>query len=300
MFVENPVNNYFTNPFFIAEVKDNKDPDYNYRVKVKIEGLHDNIADNDLPWAARLDSSFLGIKDDTSIKHCLPEKNSKVLVLCVANDPNSLVYLGNIYKKVDNVSPKEDDPYLKTWGIYGKEKQFIGLDKVQKAFELLMNGDLDLVIDRANHITIHVKEDVKIECKKAEVKVTESAKITTGQVAQNRIYEEATKKPKKNEDNSKGNTSVEITKEKAIVKCGDNSTITLEKKKATIDTKDTTITGNLKVEGEVKCQKNVKVDGNVESKKEVKARATTLTKHTHKVNNVKGGESTKTSTIGMG
>ena len=263
MFVENPVDNYFTNPFFIATVKDNKDPDYNYRVKVKIEGLHDNIADGDLPWAARLDSTFLGIKDDTSIKHCLPEKDSKVLVLCIANDPNSLVYLGSLYKKVDNVSPKEDDLYLKTWGIYGKDKQFIGLDKVQKAFELLMNGDLDLVIDRANHLTIYVKEDVKIECKKAEVKVTESAKITTGKVAENRIYEEPTKKPNENNDDSKDNTSVEITKEKAIVKCGDSSTITLEKKKATIDTKDTTITGNLEIKGKTKCKAGLTADGNV-------------------------------------
>lgn len=289
MFIENPSDNYFTNPLFIAEVKDNKDPDYNCRVKVKIEGLHDKISDSDLPWAARLDSSFLGIKDESPIRHCIPEVKSKVLVLCVGNDPNSLVYLGVLHKKIDNVSPEEDDPYLKTWGIYGKKKQFIGLDKVQKAFELLLNGDLDIVVDYAQNITIRAKEAIKVECKTAEIKVTKSAKITTGKISEDRIYEETTKDPSEFNDDSKNNISVEINKEeeKATIKCGDKSTITLEKQKATIDTKDTTITGNLKVEGEVKCEKNVKVDGNVDSNKqitakvEVKAQSTTLTRHRH-------------------
>lgn len=308
MFIENPVDNYFTNPLFIAEVKDNKDPDYNCRVKVKIEGLHDKISDGDLPWAARLDSTFLGIKDETAIRHCIPEVKSKVLVLCVGNDPNSLVYLGVLHKKIDNVSPKEEDPYLKTWGIYGKEKQFIGLDKVLKAFELLLNGDIDLVVDKAKKLIIHVKESVNIECKTAEIKVTESAKITTGKVAEDRIYEETTKDPKDHKDDSKDNTSVEITKEKAIVKCGDKSTITLEKQKATVDTKDTIITGDLKVEGEVKCEKDVKVEGkvdvnkdikakgSVESKKEVKVNSTTLTKHKHHYSWTKGAGNSDTQT----
>ncbi|MBR2245922.1 MAG: hypothetical protein IJ880_02650, partial [Bacilli bacterium] len=99
---------HFENPFFIGTVEDNKDPTNNYRVKVRINILHpDNITTDQLPWAAKVDSSFMGI-DSSSILHSVPEVGSKVLVLAIGNDPNSLVYLGCLYKNTDSTPSGND------------------------------------------------------------------------------------------------------------------------------------------------------------------------------------------------
>ena len=168
--------NSFNNPFFIGEVVDNNDPKCSYRVKVKIEGLHKGIPNDKLPWAAKVDSSFLGVKDETAYAHSVPLVGSKVLVLAIANDPNSLVYLGCIYKNVEGLTPSGDE-YLQNWGIYGKDNQFVGLDKINKCFKMLMNGDIDIEINQAKNVTVKVKENITVECTNAEVKVKESAKV---------------------------------------------------------------------------------------------------------------------------
>lgn len=171
--------NTFTNPFFIGKVEDNKDPTFNYRIKVRIEKLHNEIGSIDqLPWAARVDSTFLGMKDNTAEKHVVPVVGSEVLLVAIGNDPNSLVYLGSLYKKVDGVTPEEDDDYLQNWGIYGKDGHFIGLNKVETAFQLLMKGELDILVDQARNITIKAKNNIKIECESANVKATKDVNVT--------------------------------------------------------------------------------------------------------------------------
>ena len=77
--------NSFTNPFNVATVVDNQDPQYNYRIKVRIPILHDNIMNEYLPWATKVDGSLMGFGGTVNF-HSVPEIGSKVLVLFVNND----------------------------------------------------------------------------------------------------------------------------------------------------------------------------------------------------------------------
>lgn len=150
--------NHFENPFFIATVVDNNDPTLNYRVKVRINILHDSIrSDEELPWAAKLDSSFMGM-DGTHSLHSVPEVGSKVLVITVANDPNSLLYMGCLYKKSDS-TPNGDD-YLNAYGIYNKDGEYIKLDKIQKLLELIWTGKIN--INKITEMNITVNGNVNL------------------------------------------------------------------------------------------------------------------------------------------
>ncbi|MBO4622547.1 MAG: hypothetical protein J5691_01535 [Bacilli bacterium] len=149
---------HFENPFFIGTVVDNKDPTNNYRVKVRINHLHDTIdKDENLPWAAKVDSSFMGM-DSSSISHSVPEVDSKVLVLAVGDNINSLVYLGCLYKKTDS-TPTNDD-YLNCYGIYDKNGNYIKLDKIKKLLELIWEGTIN--IDKVKEMTITVNGNVNL------------------------------------------------------------------------------------------------------------------------------------------
>lgn len=152
--------NKFENPLFIGTVEDNNDPTFNYRVKVRIENIHNQfITTEQLPWAAKLDTSFMGIGDDQDLCHAVPEIGTKVLVLAIGNDINSLLYLGCLYKKT---AQTPNDRYLSTYGIYRKDGQFIGVDKIQKLFQLLFDGDIE--IDKIHNMTIKVTTKTKLEC----------------------------------------------------------------------------------------------------------------------------------------
>lgn len=160
------IDNHFENPLFIASVEDNNDPTFNYRVKVRIPFLHpESITTEQLPWAARLDSTFMGIGDEQDLNHAIPEIGTQVLVLAVGNDINSLIYLGCLYKKT--AQTPSDNKYLDTYGIYRKDGQFIGVDKVQKLFQMLFDGDID--INKVGNITINAKSNVNITCNSANI-----------------------------------------------------------------------------------------------------------------------------------
>lgn len=141
-----PNKHTFHNPFFVGTVISNADPSYSYRVKVRIPELHPaSIADKDLPWAAKVDSSFLGVKPDSNILHSVPEVGSKILILSIANDPNSLVYLGSLYTH-QNSTPG-GNKYSETYGMYTKDGDFIGVEKIKNVFHMIWNGDLTFDVE---------------------------------------------------------------------------------------------------------------------------------------------------------
>lgn len=172
-----PIDNHFENPLFVAKVEDNNDPTFNYRVKVRIPNLHpeDTITTEQLPWAARLDSTFMGIGDEQDLKHAIPEVGTQVLVLAVGNDINSLLYLGCLYKKTPQTP--SDNKYLDTYGVYRKDGQFIGVDKIQKLFQMLFDGDIE--VDKVHNIKVNASEDITIVCNNSKVTMNGQADITT-------------------------------------------------------------------------------------------------------------------------
>ena len=141
MFIDSKPSESFENPFFIGTVEDNKDPTFNYRVKVRIDQVHPNtVSTAELPWAAKVDASFMGMGSSAEM-HAIPEVGSQVLVLAIGNNINSLVYLGCLYRK-DN-TPSGDD-YINNYGIYTKNGEFIGVEKIKGVFHMIWNGDLTL------------------------------------------------------------------------------------------------------------------------------------------------------------
>lgn len=158
------VDDELTNPLFVATVEDNKDPTFNYRVKVRIPDIHpDIIKTEELPWAARLCNSFMGVGDEQDLDHAIPEVGTQVLVLAVGNNLNSLVYLGNLYKKT--AQTPTDDRYLNTYGIYRKDGQFIGIDKIKKLFQMLFDGDIE--VDKVHNIKVNATDNITVNCKSA-------------------------------------------------------------------------------------------------------------------------------------
>lgn len=164
------------NPFFIGTVEDNNDPTFNYRIKVRIPDLHPaTITTQQLPWAARVDTAFMGMSDTGDLDHKIPEVGSKVLILAMGNDLNSLLYIGNLYKKT-TLTPTNED-YLNTYGIYRANGQFIGIDKIKKLFQMLFDGDIN--IDKVKNMTIKISNAVKIECQTANITAINSITIDT-------------------------------------------------------------------------------------------------------------------------
>lgn len=164
------------NPFFIGTVEDNNDPTFNYRIKVRIPDLHPaTITTQQLPWAARVDTAFMGMSDNGDLDHKIPEVGSKVLILAIGNDINSLLYLGCLYKKT-NITPTSES-YLNTYGVYRANGQFIGVDKIQKLFQLLFDGDI--IIDKIIRMTVKVSNSINIECQTANIKAVNSVTIDT-------------------------------------------------------------------------------------------------------------------------
>lgn len=141
MFINSKPSESFENPFFIGTVEDNKDPTFNYRVKVRIDQVHPNtVSTAELPWAAKVDASFMGMGSSAEM-HAIPEVGSQVLVLAIGNNINSLVYLGCLYKK-DNTPG--GDAYINNYGIYTRNGEFIGVEKIKGVFHMIWNGDLTL------------------------------------------------------------------------------------------------------------------------------------------------------------
>lgn len=148
----------FENPFFIGTVEDNKDPTSNYRIKVRIDQIHPKeITTEQLPWAAKVDASFLGM-GSSAVLHSIPEIGSQVLILAIGNNINSLIYLGCLYKKTD--STPDGDDYLNTYGIYDKDGNYIKLDKIQKLLELVWTGKIN--IDKVKEMNITVNGNVNL------------------------------------------------------------------------------------------------------------------------------------------
>ena len=152
------IKNRFATPFSVATVVDNNDPENSYSVKVRIDMIHDNIPDDQLPWAARVGPTFMGF-GDADIDHAIPEVGTKVLTIFIANDPNSILYLGSLYKK-NPVTPT-GDPYLGSYGIYTKKGEFIGIDKINTTFKMVYEGKID--ISKITEATISINGPMTIK-----------------------------------------------------------------------------------------------------------------------------------------
>lgn len=154
-----------TNPFFVAKVEDNNDPTGNYRVKVRIPQVHHtNISTANLPWAAKLGTSFLGSGGSGS-NHCIPEVGSEVLVIAVGNNLNSLIYIGILCHK-ESVTPS-GGAYGGSYGIYMANGQFLGVDKITQTLQMIYEGHIN--VDKILDGKINISDKLEVTCPKINI-----------------------------------------------------------------------------------------------------------------------------------
>ena len=149
------------NPYFVADVINNQDPTGNYRIKVRIPQIHDDIKDENLPWAAKLGPSFLGLNGSYT-NHSVPEIGTKVLILAVGNNLNSIIYLGILCKNENQGASGE--AYAGTFGIYTASGEFIGVNKITKTLQLIYEGHIN--IDNILDAQIKVSDKISVTCPK--------------------------------------------------------------------------------------------------------------------------------------
>lgn len=270
------------NPFFIGTVVDNDDPTKNYRVKVRLPKIHDKIKDADLPWAARVDRAFRGIESKTpsskgpsdnnesstggkeqgqeeeskkkkapKFDHCVPEKGTKLLVLAIQNDVNSLVYMGALYKKTD-YTPEDDEKYLGTYGIYANEDQFIGIDETGDENEIKVHFIGHIDVDKIKHAYVQAEEDIIVTTKKnIAIETTGEANILV--LCKNGTLEVDCK-----------NLTATV-EEKAEIKCKELNAEAEEK--ATVKAKKIKLDGDVEITGKLEVKKSVKAEEEVTSGK---------------------------------
>lgn len=291
------------NPFFVGTVVDNKDPTRNYRVKVRLPQIHSKISDADLPWAARVDRAFRGMFSDTpkadgpgkgkesknddkkskkktppKFDHCVPEVGTKVLVLAIQNDVNSLLYLGAVYKKTD-YTPTDEKKYLNTYGIYADEEQFIGIDLTgDEENKAIMNFIGDVSVDKVKKVDVKAEKDITVTTK-TNIKETAEETITIGANKKVTIQIQKGQSDKEGESN---NESGDI-----IITVNQDGNINIKSTKITLEG-EVEIKGKMKVTGDITAEKTITATQDITSKAnvsalEVKAKngAVKLSTHTH-------------------
>ena len=95
-------------------------------------------------------------------------------MLAIGNDPNSLVYLGVLYKKTPQTPA--DNKYLDTYGVYRKDGQFLGIDKIARIFKMLFDGDIE--VDKVHNIKINVTDAVTVICNQANITSDGATNVT--------------------------------------------------------------------------------------------------------------------------
>jgi phage baseplate assembly protein gpV len=255
---------YTRNPFYIATVEDNADPNNSYRVKVRIPEVHpESITTEELPWAGKVDMSFMGTGDTQDIHHSIPEVGTQVLVLAIQNNINSLIYLGCLYRKTPQTP--EGEQYGGTYGVYRKDGQFIGVDKITSIFKMLFDGDIE--VDRVNNIKIKAKNEINIECSMANITAKNDINVKCNNatlVADKNINAEcnnATVKVKETAKLDCKNANL-TAKENVNVDCKTSNI--KASSNINIDSPKTNISGDVGVNGNISTTGNMSISGSTD------------------------------------
>lgn len=253
---------YTRNPFYIATVEDNIDPNNSYRIKVRIPDIHpDTIDTSELPWAGKVDMSLMGMGDTQDLHHAIPEVGTQVLVLAIQNNINSLLYLGCLYRKTPQTP--EGEQYGGTYGVYRKDGQFIGVDKITSIFKMLFDGDIE--VDRVNNIRVKAKNEINIECSMANITAKNDINVKCNNatlIANKDIIAECTTATLSVKETTKVDckNAYLTAKNNADVEC--NRSNIKASSTVTIDSPKTNILGDVNISGSTVISGNTNIGGN--------------------------------------
>lgn len=177
------------NKKYLGIVIDNKDPDKNRRVKIRIRELHRGIEDADLYWV-KADIGFgIGGNYPGVGSIGLPPIGSKVWVECLDNMGASMKIVGPAYQKDDKTDELETDDYdaygfIDTAGnkvFISPEEKTIEVEHVTGTkIKILPNGAIEII--SAQNVNVEANGVLNLRGQTVNIDGTSSVNIKGGVV----------------------------------------------------------------------------------------------------------------------
>lgn len=171
--------------FYRAMVEDNNDPKEYGRVKLRIEGIHDDISVNELPWAEVAGGTDFGLIDEVGVSSIL-EKGTMVWCFLNYDDPNYPVVFA-VVKGVNDISSVAKSSYTNITTIKTKCGHIIELNNsggsekievkhktgskivIQPDGTILLDSVSDIVHNTANNYEINAGGNYKVTASRIDL-----------------------------------------------------------------------------------------------------------------------------------
>ena len=170
------------NRHYLAKVVDNNDPLKLFRLKFRIQGLHRNITDSNLPWTAPINASLQGNNSIGSIN--IPVLGSEIIVYFV--DDYTPITLGTISRVGNQNQELISTNYPNCYGFVdrGGNKWFVNTDTNECSFThqtgttIKISGSGEVQVQSAGKISLESQQNInlksasniEIECAQFSVK----------------------------------------------------------------------------------------------------------------------------------
>lgn len=145
-------------------VVDNKDPDKNFKVKVRIKGLHnDSVSADNLVWSEVISSTTFGLNQGVGISSVL-QVGTWVWVFLEDDNPNRPIVFGVVTGNGDSeTSLQDDNAYGSTQVIKTKSGHFISLGDVegQTSITIHHTSGSEIKMDNDGNIFVTCKKDAQ-------------------------------------------------------------------------------------------------------------------------------------------
>lgn len=176
----------FAAAYFEGLVVNNNDPKKGRRIQFRIKGMHDDVPDENLPWARCLMQSDRGATATVGSVY-VPVVGASVVIRFQNGDPQYPVYSGSVISTV-NVPPlfQENYPERSGW-ILGNATHFY-VDETTNVLHahhrgttvtIEENGKVVISVADASDITVTAESTIQIG-KGSTVSIAEDSNITVG------------------------------------------------------------------------------------------------------------------------
>lgn len=163
---------------FVAKVVNNNDPLKLQRVQFRIQKIHRDVKDVDLPWASPLSKSVQGNNQIGSLY--IPVNGSTIIVEYI--DDYSIFYRGDFISSQSSNSELVQNYYTKCYGFIDASgnKFFINTELDTVSFTHLSGTQIDIA--QNGSISIKSANDTNIEAKNINLKATTAINIDCQQL----------------------------------------------------------------------------------------------------------------------
>lgn len=133
--------NTIENRFFRGKCVDNNDPFKIGRVRIRVEGIHDNFQDSQIPWSL----SALNMCCNAGTGGIdIPDINTNVWILYLSEQGDSSLYFGASYTRNSILSTELLEDYPNTYGFVDSYNNVFVVNKIKGYFRLLLKDGAEL------------------------------------------------------------------------------------------------------------------------------------------------------------